>query len=75
MPYPLALKTKELYDVKFNNEEQKFSGLMIYPRDYFSPKSNHDSEMDLTKNTYAIHHFNGSWIPKCNRVVEAHLKK
>ena len=32
----------------------------IFPKDYFSPKEN-SGRITLTKNTYCIHHFSGSW--------------
>lgn len=33
-----------------------------FPVDWFSPKSWDTGEVRLSKNTYAIHHFSGSWI-------------
>ena len=33
----------------------------IYPKDYFCPKSWKTGKIEITKETYAIHHFNGSW--------------
>ena len=35
--------------------------LVIYPKEYFCPKSYYDGTIHLTQNTYTIHHFNGSW--------------
>ncbi|RZJ82297.1 MAG: glycosyl transferase [Flavobacterium sp.] len=34
----------------------------IYPSDYFSPKSWKTLKINLTANTYSIHHFAGSWL-------------
>jgi mannosyltransferase OCH1-like enzyme len=39
-------------------------GLTLYPAEYFSPKSIHLRKNKCTSNTYAIHHFDGSWIRK-----------
>lgn len=36
--------------------------LTVYPSDYFSPKSYSTGKLFLTKNTYSIHHFEGSWL-------------
>ena len=36
-------------------------GLIIYPKEYFCPKSYYDNKITLTENTYTIHHFSGSW--------------
>lgn len=38
--------------------------VIIYPKDYFAPKSHLTGEIKITKNTYCIHHFSGSWIEK-----------
>lgn len=35
--------------------------LEIFPMDYFSPKNTRSLALETTKNTYSIHHFNGSW--------------
>lgn len=37
------------------------SGVVIYPKDYFCPKSWKTKELILTPNTHTIHHFDGSW--------------
>jgi len=52
----------ENYGLKCNNEYQEFEdGLVIYPRDWFSPKDFESTKTSLTKNSVAIHHFNASW--------------
>ena len=38
--------------------------ITIFPKDYFCPKSYDTGELHITKNTYTIHHFAGSWIKK-----------
>ena len=44
------------------NSFQNFQDMItIYPKDYFCPKSYKDKNIYLTKNTYCIHHFAGSW--------------
>ena len=35
----------------------------IFPKDYFCPKSQITGNIIITKNTYCIHHFSGSWMP------------
>lgn len=35
--------------------------LDVFPMDYFSPKNTRTLALESTKNTYSIHHFNGSW--------------
>lgn len=34
----------------------------IYPQDYFSPKSYETGLIELSKNTYAIHHYDATWV-------------
>ena len=63
LPYVLAVRTKQLYGIKFNNCEQTNSYLTIYPYEYFSPYSNTGEKKEQTDNTFAIHRFNGSWLP------------
>lgn len=40
---------------------ENFGDLEILPMDFFSPKNTRTLVIDRTKNTYSIHHFNGSW--------------
>lgn len=42
---------------------QKLKGeeINVLPMDFFSPKNTRTLELQITKNTYSIHHFNGSW--------------
>ncbi len=46
-----------------NNSQQTLGNLMLFPYDYFCPKDWATAAMRLSENTYAIHHFNGSWKP------------
>lgn len=40
------------------------NGFHIYPKDYFCPKDYVSGKVNLTENTYCIHHFNASWTSK-----------
>lgn len=44
----------EVYDNKFK----------VYPVEYFNPINYDYSEKRYTENTYAVHYFNATWIPK-----------
>lgn len=58
-----------------DNTFQDFPGLItIYPRDYFCPKSYYDGVIRLTGNTVAIHHFEGSWHSRWDRLKYKVLK-
>ena len=45
-----------------NNEKQIVRDFTFYPKDYFCPKNPRTYEVELTTNTYTIHHFAGSWV-------------
>jgi hypothetical protein len=47
-----------------NNSFQEILGYVaFYPNEYFCPKSYVTGSIDLTENSYCIHHFAKSWIP------------
>jgi len=47
-----------------NNSFQEIKDYVaFYPNDYFCPKSYKTGNIDLTENSYCIHHFAKSWIP------------
>jgi len=47
----------------FNNTLQTYQDMItIFPKDYFCPKSYLTNKIELTENTYCIHHFASSWL-------------
>lgn len=44
-----------------NNQMQIIKGFALYPKDYFCPKDLLTQKVNLTENSYTIHHFDGSW--------------
>ncbi len=47
-----------------NNKIQEIENYVaFYPNEYFCPKSYKTGNIDLTENSYCIHHFAKSWIP------------
>ena len=50
------------YGLKNINQIQKCAGIYIYPKEYFCPQSFETGLIEITKNTYTIHHFDGSWL-------------
>lgn len=49
---------------KMNNRFQEIKEYVaFYPNEYFCPKSYKTGSIDLTENSYCIHHFAKSWIP------------
>ena len=54
--------------LKLNGKYQVIMGdVHIYPKEYFAPKSYVTEEINITKNTYCIHHFSGSWVDKSKK--------
>lgn len=56
--------TKDNYNIELNNTFQDLGDVVFYPHDYFCPKDWNTGKINLTDNTYTIHHFNGSWHSK-----------
>lgn len=54
----------EKHGIVFNNKYQKNKYITIYPKDYFCPLDESTGELNITKNSYAMHLFNGAWVPK-----------
>lgn len=61
----VTITTNYLVDkgLKAINSIQEIGGVYIYPKEYFCPKDYVTGKMELTKNTYSIHHYDASWLP------------
>ncbi len=58
-----------------NNTYQVYKNCMhIFPKDYFCPKSR-SGKINITQNTYCIHHFAGTWLPFRYHVKRYFFKK
>ena len=44
-----------------NGTQQMVNGMMLFPKEYFNPKSNQTYLTQITENTYSIHHYDASW--------------
>jgi len=49
-------------------------GVRVYPREWFSPKEVHTGEIHASGDTYAIHHFTGSWLPRSVRLSRGYRR-
>lgn len=59
------------YGLILNNTYQNFEDLItIYPKKYFSPKSYVSKKIELTPDTYTIHHFADSWSTPYRKFVK-----
>lgn len=55
--------------LKKNNEVQEINGLVILPTDYLCPLSFETRNLDITENTYSIHHYDMSWKDKKDKFI------
>ncbi len=53
--------TCKKYGLILNNKKQTIKDFTLFPNDYFCPKDYKTGKINITQNTYTIHHFNGSW--------------
>lgn len=61
----ITTRLLEPYGMDCNSTEvQVIEGVTIYPAEYFCAKHSHTGETHITKNTYAVHHFDASWNTK-----------
>lgn len=58
-----------------NNSLQHLPGITLYPTDFFCPKDHKTGIVNITDNTYTIHHFSGSWLPDKSRKYKELNKK
>lgn len=54
-------KCLQQHGLKLDGRKQIIEDMIIYPKDYFCPKDFQTGKIRITKNTYSIHHFRGSW--------------
>lgn len=57
------------YGLRENNTLQTINGFTLLPKDYLCPKDHRTKEIHLTKNSYTIHHFDGSWLGEEEKFV------
>lgn len=56
------------YGLKLDNTLQTVNGFTLFPNDYFCPKDSQTKKLTITKNTYTIHHFDGSWLSEEDKI-------
>lgn len=64
LPSKLIRKTLEVFNIKpqGNDKVCKCDDLIIFDYHWFSPKMPKTDVIEQNENTYAIHHFNNSWV-------------
>lgn len=59
--------------LRHDNSYQEILNTAIYPIEYFSPKDAYTRQLIKSKNTYSIHHCDGTWSDKEDKI--GHLKR
>ena len=54
----------ERFGLVRNGREQIVAGIHVYPDDYFNPLDSVTGKLTKTENTYSIHWYSMSWLPK-----------
>ncbi|MBE6055122.1 MAG: mannosyltransferase [Clostridium sartagoforme] len=62
------------YKEHLNNVSYFLDEVAIYPKEYFYPKRHSWQEATITKNTYAIHHYEGTWR-KPHQIIRSKVKE
>lgn len=64
----------EKYGFKRENKIQNIKNICIYPTEYFCPMDYKTGKINITNNTYSIHHYSASWQGKFMK-VKSKLKR
>jgi len=68
LPNPLVLKSVfKKYGFKLNGELQRNEYMTIFPMEYFCPLNPSNGIVEITRHTYAMHLFDGSWMTEKDR--------
>ncbi len=54
----------ERYGLVRNGKEQRVAGIHVYPAEFFNPLDSVTGKLTKTENTYSIHWYSMSWLPK-----------
>jgi hypothetical protein len=65
----------EKHGFKGDGSIEHICGTYIYPSEYFCPMDGLTGELKITKNTHSIHHYDGSWYSKRERLANEYKRK
>lgn len=66
---------RENKELKSNNQLQILDGITVYPKDYFCASDWVSQKINITENTYCIHHYCGSWMNRWQKLKKLIRKK
>lgn len=67
--------TRQNYHIQLDNTYQDCGDIVFYPSEYFCPKNHETGIIELTGNSYTIHHFAGSWLADWQQQVREYHRK
>ena len=65
----ITTSTFEKYGYIRNNEIQTVEGITIFPEEYFCPINCQTYNINITENTYSIHHYDASWKSSNKKII------
>lgn len=71
---PLVTDILKEKGLRIDGSLQTVEGLTIYPADYLCPMDSLTGKISITNNTYTIHHYTMSWLPKTTQ-CRVHLMR
>lgn len=76
LPFIIRKCIESLYDYNIisniNDFNHNINLFNVFSSDFFSPKNYSNRKIELTNNTYSIHHFEGSWLDNNNQSNNRH---
>ena len=75
--YNVVVRTTDLlkkHGLKSSFEIQNICGITIYPAEYLCPIDQRDGSLNITNNTYSIHHYMASWFSPKIKVYSKFIK-
>lgn len=61
-PRTLTALLEEFYGLRRDGSLQDLDGLTVFPAEFFDPIDPHSGLMNVTDETYSIHHYSGTWL-------------
>lgn len=62
----LTTRVMKRHGYKKAQKVQEFAGMTVFPSEYFSPLKLTTNKLNVTKNTYSIHHYTTNWKNRTN---------
>jgi len=64
-----TIKEIKPFNIEVNLQREDTNSLYMFPEDFFTAKNHGTGVIEKTANTYSIHHFAMSWVPKSTKFL------